>query len=139
MNAIQPSTPRLQPVPSRQVARSYRGFKRNQPTTAIALETTAKLTVNLIFCAAAIGALIQLLPYHKSVQIKLDEIGVEVKQTEERVTRLQKDFNRSFDPQQAKIVMQEQSHRVDPARRQVVLLEKNPHESDDAERGNFSP
>lgn len=143
MNAIQPLRPpqetALKPVPSRRVARTHHRVKRNNSATFITVETTAKLVVNILLSTAAIGTLVQLLPYHKSVQVKLQEIKAEVTQTEERVNRLQKDFSRSFDPQQAKNVMQEQSHRVDPSRRQIVLLDKNMNESDRADRSASLP
>lgn len=143
MNAIQPLRPPLEPalkpVPSRRVARTHHRVKRNQSATVITIETTAKLVVNILLSTAAIGALVQLLPYHKSVQVKLEQIKAEATQTEERVNRLQKDFSRSFDPQQAKDVMQEQSHRVDPSRRQIVLLDKNMNQSDRADRSASLP
>jgi hypothetical protein len=50
----------------------------------------------------------------------LREVRLEAERTEERVNNLRADFSRSFDPGQAKSVMQEQSHRVDPTQRQVV-------------------
>lgn len=71
------------------------------------------------------AALVQLLPYHFSTQTKLREIREEVKQTQARVNGLQNEFKRAFDPQQSKSVMQDNSHRVDPERRQIILMEKN--------------
>lgn len=121
MNAIQQSQPHLQPSESRRVATRKR--QQRHPYRAVAVETTAKLAVNVVLSAAAITALVQLLPYHMSQQTKLREINSEVKQTEKRVNRLQSDFSRYFDPRQAKTVMQEQSHRVDPSQRQVVLMD----------------
>ncbi len=92
---------------------------------ARALETTAKLTVNLVLAAAAISGLMRLLPLYQSVQEKSLVIQTEVKRAEERVNRWQRDFNRAFDPGQAKTVMQEESHRVAPQRRPIVLIEEN--------------
>jgi len=37
---------------------------------------------------------------------------------------LQNEFKRAFDPQQSKSVMQDNSYRVDPERRQIILMEK---------------
>lgn len=71
------------------------------------------------------AALVQLLPYHLSTQAKLREIREEVKQTQARVNGLQNEFKRAFDPQQSKSVMQDNSYRVDPERRQIILMEKN--------------
>jgi hypothetical protein len=76
--------------------------------------------VNILLSTAAIAGLIKLLPHHLSQQAKLREVRLEAERTEERVNNLRADFSRSFDPGQAKSVMQEQSHRVDPTQRQVV-------------------
>ena len=127
MNAIQPSRPPLQPVEPRRVTpqiKSRHHRSRPRPYRVMALETTAKLTVNVVLCAAAVSGLVKLLPYYWSGQEKLREIQTEVKLTEGRVNRLQTDFNRYFDPQQAKSIMKEQSNRIDPEQRQVVWLDK---------------
>ena len=87
------------------------------------LETTAKLGVNLVLAVAATSGLVRLLPLHQSVQDKLIEIQTEVKRTEARVHLWQREFNRAFDPQQAKSVMLEESHRVDSQRRPIVLMQ----------------
>lgn len=139
MNAIQPSRPPLQTVDTRRVVRHRRPVKRSQQTTAIALETTAKLAINILFSVAAITALVQLLPYHKSVQVKLQEIDGEINVTQERVDRLQKNFHDAFDPKQAKIIMQEQSYRVDPARRQIVLLDRDSKDREESDRSGSTP
>ncbi len=123
MNAIQPSKPLLQPVePHRQV--NPRPRHRRHSYRAMVLEPTAKLAVNIVLSAAAVTALVQLLHYQWSQQQKLGEIQTQVKLIEGRVNHLQTDFVRYFDPQQAKNVMQEQSNRLDPGQRQVVLLDK---------------
>lgn len=121
MNAIQHPTPTRQPSEHRRtVPRTYRPQRRHS-YHAVVGETTAKLVVNLVVSAAAIAGLIQLLPYHLSQQGKLREVRSEVKRTQERVDRLQADFSRSFDPSQAKSIMQEQSPRIDPNQRKIVL------------------
>ncbi|HEY9711412.1 MAG TPA: hypothetical protein V6D48_24610 [Oculatellaceae cyanobacterium] len=81
------------------------------------------MVVNVVISAAAIAGLVQLLPYHLSQQSKLGEVRAEVKRTEKRVNDLRTEFGRSFDAGQAKSVMQEQSYRIDPNQRQVVLQE----------------
>ena len=125
MNATQPSRRALEaPEPRRRTPRVQKQ-RRSEPYRAIALETFAKLAVNVTLSIAAVAALVQLLPYHFSTQTKLREIREEVKQTQARVNGLQNEFKGAFDPQQAKSVMQQQSYRVDPARRQIVLMDKN--------------
>lgn len=122
MNAIQPSRPPLQPVEPRRVVPQRKSRNRRHPYRSMAVQTTVKLTVNVLLSAAAVSALVKLLPYYQSQQEKLQEIQTEVKLTEGRVNRLRTDFNRYFDPQQAKNIMQEQSNRVNPGQRPVILL-----------------
>ena len=122
MNAIQPSRPPLQPVETRRV--HPRSHRRRYSYRVMALENTAKLAVKILLSAAAVSALVKILPYQLSQQEKLGEIQTEVKLREGRVNRLQTDFSRYFDPQQAKSIMQEQSNRLDPGQRQVVLVNK---------------
>ncbi len=110
-------------VPSRR-RQAPRQWSRS--TVAIALEVTTKLGVNLILISLATSAVARLLPYYRSVEEKLDRVEIEVAQTQERVNQLQQDFDRSFDPEQAKEVMAEQSHRIDPQRRSVVWKKGKP-------------
>lgn len=124
MNAIQPSRPPLQPVGVRRVPQK-KSRHRLSPYRVMALETTAKLAVNVLLSAAVVSYIAQLLQYQWSQQGKLREIQAEVNSTQERVGRLQTDFNRYFDPQQAQNIMQEQSNRVGIGQRQVILLDKN--------------
>jgi hypothetical protein len=88
----------------------------------MALETTAKVTVNIVISAAAVSALVQLLPYHWLQQDKLREVRTEVKVMEGRVQNLQTEFSRNFDPSEAKSIMQQKSVRVDPNQRPVILM-----------------
>jgi hypothetical protein len=96
---------------TRKKAKSYR---------AIAYETTAKLTVNIVLSIAAVGALFQLLPYRSSQEVKLQELQAAVKSTGSRVQQVQAKFSYYFDPSQARESMQELTGRIDPQRRQIV-------------------
>lgn len=129
MNAIQPSRPTLQPLEPRRMGSRPQRRQRGRSYQAVAGETTAKLVVNVVISTAAIAGLVQLLPYHLSQQSKLGEVRAEVKRTEKRVNDLRTEFGRSFDSGQAKSVMQEQSYRIDPNQRQVVL--QDPGSKDD--------
>ncbi|MGV0024828.1 slr1601 family putative cell division protein [Phormidesmis priestleyi] len=131
MNALQ--TP-LSPVrPTRSLRVTHKGLPRSNPRAlhrnhhhAIAIETSIKLTVNLVISGAAITALTQLLPYSIAQQAKLQEVRSEVKTTQGRVSHLKSEFNRYFDPRQAKSIMQEETNRADPNQRVVVLEEPAP-------------
>jgi hypothetical protein len=122
MNALQPieSPSYSRSIPQRN---SRRNPKRRLKTDGgVAVEIGMKLVVNGILSVAAIAALVRLLPYQFTQQAKLQEIRLEVSETEARVNTLRQNFNRYFDPTQAKKVMQEQSPRLDPNQRRVILL-----------------
>ncbi|MUG93378.1 hypothetical protein F7734_13450 [Scytonema sp. UIC 10036] len=121
MNAFQPSRPPLQPIEKRRVTPRPKRRLRQRSYQVLAVETTVKIGVNIVISAAAISALIQLLPYHWSQQEKLRAIRVDVNQLEERVDDLQAEFSRNFDPRQTKTIMQEEGYRFDPSQRQVVF------------------
>jgi hypothetical protein len=89
----------------------------------MAVEVTTRLTVNLLISTAAIAALIQLLPYQTSQQVKLQELSTTVKAASKRVENNQKKFSHYFDPAQMRTVMQEQTNRIDAHKYPVVFQE----------------
>ncbi|MCU0537621.1 MAG: hypothetical protein MUD14_27360 [Hydrococcus sp. Prado102] len=127
MNALQsveppsynPPKPRQKQPPKPQTKR------RTRSDRALAIEIAIKLIANSVVSIAALAALVRLLPYQFSQQAKLQEIRLEVNETEAEVNTLRSNFNRYFDPTQAKKVMQEQSPRLDPNQRRIVLM---PHQ-----------
>ncbi len=121
MNAFQPSRLPVQPPQQRRVTPRRKRHLRQRSYQVMALESTAKIAVNVVISTAAVSALMQLLPYHWSQQEKLRTIRIDVNQMEERVYQLQGEFSRNFDPRQAKMIMQEQGYRFDPNQRQVVF------------------
>lgn len=122
MNAIQPSSPELQPIkrPLRTVPRPKRHL-RQRSYQIMALETTVKIGVNLAISAAAVSALTQLLPHHWSGQDKLRQIRTEVKTTQERVNTLRAEFNNTFDSRQANSIMQQHGNRIPRNYKRIVL------------------
>jgi len=137
MNAIQQSRPPLESKPPRrQVTPRPKRHLRQRSQQLLGLETTIKIGVNVAISAAAISALVQLLPYHWLQQERLREIRTEEMQMQERVNQLQGEFSRNFDPRETKNLMQEQSHRYDPNQRKLVLM--NPSVGDPSET-NSSP
>lgn len=87
----------------------------------MAAETLIKLSVNVGISAVAITSLFQLLPYRSVQQAKLQEVQAELKSTETRVAQLQAQFSRTFDPNETKAILQEQTHLVDPTEKVVVF------------------
>ena len=133
MHAIEPTVTPLQPVknsPRVAVAPRRSSSKRSNPHQTLAAETGVKLAVNMVLSLCATSALIQLWPHYRAVQEKLQEIQAEVNLTQGRVNQSRSDFNRYFDPSEAKSVMQEQSNRIDPQQRPVILQESETPEAE---------
>lgn len=122
MNAFQPSQiPQQQPLQKQQHVPRPKRHLRQRSYRVMAVEVTSKIVVNLAISTAAISALVQLVPFHLSHQAKLREVTTEVKQMEKRVSVLQAELNRNFDPRQAKSVMQQQTYKFEPGQRPIVL------------------
>jgi hypothetical protein len=130
MNSIQPSRPPLQPIQKRRVISRPKRHLRQRSYQVMALESTAKIAVNLVITAVAASALAQLLPYHWLQQKKLQEISTEVNLMEGHVNSLQAEFSRNFDPQEAKSIRQRQGYRFDPSQRQIVLMDQDRREDE---------
>lgn len=127
MNALQPSRPPLYPVePARRRSRRTRTQRQQQHSQAHrirAVEVGAKLAVNAILAITALSALVRLTPDNFNQQNEMKRLQRDVALVERRVSQLQEDFNRRFDPQQMRNVMQEQSIRMDPNQRQVFWVQ----------------
>jgi apolipoprotein N-acyltransferase len=133
MQAIEPTVTPLRPVknsPRVAVAPRRSSSQRSNPHQTLAAETGVKLAVNMVLSLCATSALIQLWPHYQAVEEKLQEIQAEVNLTQGRVNQSRSDFNRYFDPSEAKTVMQEQSNRVDPQQRPVILQESETPEAE---------
>lgn len=101
-------------------------YRTKNLRTLILVEATVKIIVNILLSTYALSALFKLWPEYQSVQDKLQVITAEVKLTEERVSKERANFSRNFDPGQARSIMQEQSHRLDPEQMPIIWLEKQP-------------
>ncbi|MBW4520870.1 MAG: hypothetical protein KME16_14350 [Scytolyngbya sp. HA4215-MV1] len=121
MNALQPQSPYSPPVRHLRTAPQPVQQKKRTPHRAIAIETTAKLAVNVVFSVAAVLTLIQLLPYCESQWTKLQEVKLEKLRASKRVDLLDLEFNRHFDPSQARVIMQEQSNRIGDQRQRIFF------------------
>ncbi|MEB3828179.1 hypothetical protein [Phormidium sp. CCY1219] len=137
MNALQQPTPHLTPVePHRRRIRkrSPQQQQRHHPHRGLAVETTAKLAVNLVISVVAVSALAKLLPYQTLQQQKLQEIRAEVEHTEARVSRLQEELELLLAPEQTFQMMDRYSYRVDPNKISIVITppkeETEPRSSD---------
>lgn len=124
MNAFQPSQFPPQQQPQHRPAPRPKKHLRQKSYRVIAIETTAKIGVNVAISAAAAAALMQLLPYQWSQQNKLREVHTELKQMEKRVSDLQAELNRNLDPRQANSIRQQQGYRFAPNQIPIVLTKE---------------
>ena len=86
-------------------------------------EILFKLGLNGVFVVVSIMAIARLLPHQQAQQAKLNEIQMQVQETEARVDQLRSDFHRNFDPSQSRKIMEELSPRHDPQQRKIILTE----------------
>jgi hypothetical protein len=133
MSNITPSreSPWQEPHHRMKVVRSAKNLR-----TLILVEATVKIILNILLSACALSALFKLWPEYQSVQDKLQVITAEVKLTEERVSKERANFSRNFDPGQARSIMQEQSHRLDPEQMPIIWLEKQPIDNNTKDQTN---
>ena len=121
MNAIKYNRVPVKPLPKKPTAPRPKKHLRQRAHQIMALETMVKIGVNCVLATAAISALLQLLPHHWSQQDKLRAIKISLRQTQKRVDTLQVEFNRNFDPNNARMLMQQQGYRFDPKQRNVIF------------------
>jgi hypothetical protein len=87
---------------------------------AIALESSVKLTVNLLLAIIASTTIAKLVPYYQTQQEQLSILQDSVSQAEKRNAELRDQFSRNFDPAQTSRIMQEQSGMGYPNQKRVI-------------------
>ncbi len=93
----------------------YAGARR-----AIALESSVKLTVNLLLAIVATTTIAKLVPYYQSQQTRLASLEESVTVAGRKNSELRQEFDRNFDPTQTSRIMQEQSGMGYPNQKKVV-------------------
>jgi hypothetical protein len=128
MNALPDFQPQRRPTrsPKRRPVNQTQPQRATRHHRMIATETCLRLGVNLGLSAIALSTLVYLVPYRSAQTQKLKEVQGEVAQAESRVAQLQAEFGRSFDSNQVKSILQEQTHMVDPSQRVVVFDDRIP-------------
>ena len=92
---------------------SYRGVKT---------EICLKLILSWVIALGAIASLFRLLPYHFSQKSKLEELKIQVQETDARVTKLREQLNHNFDPQQTQSLMEQYSSLSTPNQSRIYWL-----------------
>ena len=121
MHALKPSYLPPQPPKRIRTVPRAKAKQRQHPYRSILIETTVRLSVNVVLSTVAISALTQLLPYRAAQLSRLQELQVTVQSTGERVQRVQDNLQQHFDPYQTQANMQAQSHRIGAQQRRIVL------------------
>ncbi len=86
------------------------------------LESVLKLATYSALSVFGAVTLVNLIGYNWSQQGKLQHLETELKDAKQRTEKINHNFGRSFDPQAQKSVMEENSYKIAPDRRQIVLI-----------------
>jgi hypothetical protein len=86
------------------------------------LESVLKLATYSALSVFGAVTLVNLISYNWSQQGKLQHLETELKDAKLRTEKINHNFGRSFDPQAQKSVMEENSYKIAPDRRQIVLI-----------------
>lgn len=93
---------------------------------AIAWEAGAKIAVNLILLAFALGAIAKLVPYQLSQLQKLHALEAEVAQLAARVKELQLEQERDRQPQARQRIAQEEANLIAANQRRIIWIKPKP-------------
>ena len=96
----------------------------------VTTEITLKLILSWAIAIASLASAIKLLPYHLSQQAKLQELRIQVEETEARVLKLREQLNNNFDPQQTKNLMEQYSSLIAPNQSRIYWLPKDAREKE---------
>lgn len=96
---------------------------RINPYRGIKTEISLKLILSWVIALSAIASLCRLLPYHFSQKAKLEELKIQVQETDARVTKLRKQLNHNFDPHQTKSLMEQYSSLTAPNQSRIYWLQ----------------
>lgn len=103
---------------------SYRGIKA---------EISLKLILSWTIAIGAFASLFKLLPYHLTQQAKLEELRIQVQETDARVSKLRKQLNHNFDPHRTKSLMEQYSTLTSPNQSRIYWLEEDSEQLPDKE------
>jgi hypothetical protein len=123
----QPRTLHRNPVVTTKIHASRRKRSRLKASAVYAhrrqgLEAATKLVTYSALSVFGIVTLVNSIGYNYSQQSKLQHLKTESQDAKLRVEKINSNFNRSFDPHAQANVMQENSYKTAPDRRQIVLL-----------------
>ncbi|MEM9264694.1 MAG: hypothetical protein AAGA46_04145 [Cyanobacteria bacterium P01_F01_bin.13] len=96
---------------------------RGKARQSLLLESTVKLTVNILLAVVATSTITKLLPYYQRQKSELNQLNNSILSLEKERDGVWQDFSHNFDPEQSGRIMREQSGQEDPARHPIVLID----------------
>lgn len=98
--------------------------KRHHPYRGITAEISLKLILSWAIVIGAIASVFKLLPYHLTQQAKLEELRIQVQETDARVSKLREQLNYNFDPHRTQSLMEQYSTLTSPNQSRIYWLEE---------------
>ena len=96
---------------------------RGKARQSLVLESTVKLTVNVLLAVVATSTIAKLLPYYHQQKAELDQLNQSILSLEKEREGVWQDFSHNFDPEQSGRIMGEQSGQDAPTRHPIVLID----------------
>ncbi|MEO0430546.1 MAG: hypothetical protein AAF151_02535 [Cyanobacteria bacterium J06656_5] len=96
---------------------------RGKARQSLVLESTVKLTVNILLAVVATSTIAKLLPYYHQQKAELDQLNQSILSLEKEKDGVWEDFSHNFDPEQSSRIMREQSGQEVPGRHPIVLID----------------
>ncbi len=103
----------------------HHASKRHHPYRGITAEISLKLILSWAIAIGAIASLFRLLPYHLTQQAKLEELRIQVQETDARVGKLREQLNYNFDPHRTQSLMEQYSTLTSPNQSRIYWLEED--------------
>lgn len=96
---------------------------RGKARQSLVLESTVKLTVNILLAVVATSTIARLLPYYRQQKAELNQLNHSILSLEKEHAGVWQDFSHNFGPEQSGRIMREQSGQEDPSRHPIVLID----------------
>lgn len=127
----------IQPRP---VSRSRSTSTQTSSPRALPLwELTLSLSVNTLWIAAAVGAMVRLLPVRVEQNYRIEQVETKLTALQKRVSQLQQEVERGLDASQAEAEIVARLHHIAPERMQIQILPEIPVPSPADDRPTSSP
>lgn len=111
-------------LPKKAQSKSHARNRRNS-YRGVRTEISLKLVLSWAIALGSIASLFRLLPYHLSQKAKLEELKIQVQETDARVVKLREQLNQNFDPQQTERLMEQYSSLTSTNKSRIYWLPRD--------------